>query len=337
MSTPPTSDDFLELLRQDGVVQSAHATLTPLTGGVSSEICRVDDGGDVFVVKRALAKLKVRDDWFADVGRNRYERAFMEYVGGFLPEAVPALRQSSDEHGYFAMEYLAPEFANWKQLLLAGCCQQEHAILAGRLLGAIHRHSSGDPQAAQMFDTTPNFHALRVESYLLTTAARHPKIQSLIEAEAERLESTRDGLVHGDFSPKNILIHGNRMVLLDCEVAWYGDPAFDTAFLLNHLFLKALHCGPHAVELEKMISIFWATYLAARGPACDQREIEQRTTRLLLMLMLARVDGKSPVEYLSSEHQQVVRDFVSFQLPRGQFQLAPLVQEWMAAINKTKA
>ena len=118
-STPPA--DFLELLRRDGVVQSPNATLTPLTGGISSEIYRVDDGNDVFVVKRALAKLKVRDDWFADVGRNRYERAFIEYVGAFLPGAVPALRHGSDEHGYFTMEYLAPEFANWKQLLLAGC------------------------------------------------------------------------------------------------------------------------------------------------------------------------------------------------------------------------
>jgi len=325
--------EFLELLRQDGVVKSPAATLTPLTGGVSSEIYRVDDGGETFVVKRALAKLKVREDWFADVGRNRFERAFMEYVGRFAPEAVPALRQCSEEHGYFAMEYLAPEFANWKQLLLAGCCQQEHAALAARLLGAIHRHSFGDQQAAQLFDTTENFHKLRVDSYLLTTAGRHPKLRALIEAEAERLEATRECLVHGDFSPKNILIQGDRMVLLDCEVAWFGDPAFDTAFGLNHLFLKALHCAPHAPQLEQMISVFWNGYIAARGPGFDASAMEERTTRLLLMLMLARVDGKSPVEYLCAAHQQIVRDFVTNQLPRGQFQLAPITQAWLSVIQ----
>lgn len=325
---------FLELLRQDGIVQSPEATLTPLTGGVSSEIYRVDDGHDVFVVKRALAKLKVREDWFADVGRNRHERAFLEYVGRFLPEAVPTLRDSNDAHGYFTMEYLAPEFANWKHLLLTGCCQREHAVLAARLLGEIHRRSAGDEEAARSFDTTSNFHKIRVEPYLLTTASRHPKLRSLFEVESERLEATRECLVHGDFSPKNILIRGDRMVLLDCEVAWFGDPAFDTAFGLNHLFLKALHCTGQRPRLEDMISIYWETYLATCGPAFDRSAMEERTARLLLMLMLARVDGKSPVEYLSGDHQEVVRDFVTDHLPRGVFRIAPLTQAWISAIKK---
>jgi aminoglycoside phosphotransferase (APT) family kinase protein len=325
--------NFLELLRNDGIVKSPDATLTPLTGGVSSEIYRVDDGRDVFVVKRALAKLKVREDWFADVGRNRYERAFLEYVRRFLPGAVPALRDSSDAHGYFTMEYLAPEFANWKQLLLAGCCRREHAVLAARLLSTIHRRSAGDGEAARSFDTTSNFRKIRIEPYLLTTASRHPKLRSLFEAESERLEATRECLVHGDFSPKNILIHGGRMVLLDCEVAWYGDPAFDTAFGLNHLFLKALHCAPQRHQLQNMISDYWETYLAESGPALDRGTMEERTARLLLMLMLARVDGKSPVEYLSCEHQEVVRDFVSDRLPRGPFRIAPLAQAWISAIK----
>jgi aminoglycoside phosphotransferase (APT) family kinase protein len=210
-----------------------------LTGGVSSEIYRVDDGVETFVVKRALAKLRVSEDWSADVGRNRFEQSYLSYVGQFLPAAVPRVRQARPDHGYFTMEYLGPEFSNWKQLLMSGHCQVRHAILAAEVLGSIHAKSAGDEDAARLFDTGLNFRQLRTEPYFLTAARRHPELRQLIETEVERLESTHQCLVHGDFSPKNMLIHQDRLVLLDCEVAWYGDPAFDVAFLLNHLLLKS--------------------------------------------------------------------------------------------------
>lgn len=328
------SSGFLDLLKKDGVVRTRNAKLTPLTGGVSSEIYRVDDGAEIFVVKRALAKLKVKDEWFADVGRNGFERMFLEYVGRFRPESVPALRAASGEHGYFAMEYLDPSFVNWKELLLSGRCEERHARLAGGLIGEIHRHSHGEPEAKRSFTTTPGFHKLRVEPYLITTGARHPELQHLFEAEATRLEATSECLVHGDFSPKNILIKDERLVLLDCEVAWYGDPAFDTAFGLNHLFLKSLHHLPRTPPIKPMIAALWESYLETRGPACDAEAMEQRTVRLLLMLMLARVDGKSPVEYLTAKRQQFIRDFVLRELPCGQFRLELLTRAWFSSLNQ---
>jgi aminoglycoside phosphotransferase (APT) family kinase protein len=333
----PTSRQFLEMLRRDGVVRSDNATLTALTGGVSSEIYRVDDGGDVFVVKRALAKLKVQQDWLADVARNNFEQEYLKYVGQFLPSAVPRVRDCRPEHGYFTMEYLPDDFLNWKQLLLNGRCEPAHAALAGDLLGTIHRRSAGDVDAARLFDTTANFQQLRVEPYLLTTGQQHPELRQLFEAEALRLAGTRECLVHGDFSPKNILIRGDRMVLLDCEVAWYGDPAFDLAFLINHLCLKALHRPVASRALHTMIDTFWTNYRSARGgDGFDEAKTNNRVARLLLMLLLARIDGKSPVEYLDAAEKQFVRGFVTERarlLRRDNLQLQSVAADWFAKLD----
>lgn len=318
--------EFFALLRADGVVRQAIATLTPLTGGVSSEIYLVDDGGVQFIVKRALGKLKVKDAWFADTNRNQTERAYMEYVARFLPAAVPKVRGGNPASGYFVMEYLGAGFANWKQLLLAGHCEVDQAIQAAELISKIHRTSTGDPRAIAEFDTTPNFRQLRIEPYLLTTGQRHPEWQFLFEAEATRLATTREGLVHGDFSPKNILISGDRMVLLDCEVAWYGDPAFDCAFLLNHFFLKALYHAPQISGFDRMVSAFWQQY--------HSPQLTERVGRLLLLLMLARVDGKSPVEYLTVAQQEFIRRFVIAQLSAGRFPLDEVAKLWFDQLHK---
>ncbi len=324
------SDALLALLRRDGVVRAPEARLTPLSGGVSCEIYLVEDGAERFVAKRALAKLKVKADWFADVSRNRHEWEYIRYVARFLPEAVPALRDCSATDNYFTMEYLNGRFLNWKQLLLAGEASVAHARQAGNVLAQIHRHSAGDAEAVRLFDTTPVFFQLRLEPYLLTTGTKHPSLRPLFEAEAARLAAACECLVHGDFTPKNILIGPERMVLLDCEVAWFGDPAFDVASLLNHFFLKALLHAPRDAGLRPMIDGFWGAYQAVR----PSPELEARVSRLLLMLMLARVDGKSPVEYLDTARQQFVREFVQEQLPLGNFSLRDIADSWFSRMSQ---
>ena len=168
----------------------------------------------------------------------------MRYVAAFLPGSVPRLRFASREHCYFAMELLGGELANLKAELLAGRIERRQAAMAGQTLGRIHRHSAGDSEAMQRFDTTDDFWQLRIEPYLLATAEVHPRLAAAASAEAERLAACRVALVHGDYSPKNLFVSGDRLVVIDCEVAWYGDPAFDLAFLLNHYCLKALYHAP---------------------------------------------------------------------------------------------
>jgi aminoglycoside phosphotransferase (APT) family kinase protein len=329
------SAEMYETIRLSGLLKHPDAKLTPLTGGVSSEIIRVEDGDDSFVVKRALSRLRVKDDWTADVNRNDYEQMYIEYVARFLPEAVPALRPGPMGRGYFVMEFLGAEFASWKQRLLLGEIHSEDAVAAATMLARIHAHSAEDAEAARKFDTTKNFIQLRIAPYLLTTGQRNPDLRGLFEDEAQRLASTRESLVHGDFSPKNIMISTSRMVLLDCEVAWYGDPAFDLAFLLTHLLLKGLFHAPRQIGLREMCRAFWQRYAEEAGGSINPRILEPRVARLVLMLLLARIDGKSPVEYLPGKQQaEYLRRFARSGIQSLQTNLIEILEQWFGDLEK---
>ena len=293
----------------------------------------VEDDERRFVVKQALAQLRVSDIWLADTSRNRNEYEYLRYVGRILPGNVPRVFEL--RAGYFTMEYVGFAFGNWKHLLLSGDCRASHAQRAASILGTIHRVSFRDPVAENLFDTTKNFHQLRVHPYLLTTGERHPSLREHFEAEAYRLENTRGCLVHGDYSPKNVLVNDHQLILLDCEVAWYGDSAFDLAFLLNHLLLKSLYHAPRDVDLPRIIAESIAAYYGERKfRAAEQAEFDLRTSRLLALLLLARIDGKSPVEYLSNEtKQEFVRRFVYAQLRSRSRGLSETVNRWFASLE----
>lgn len=309
-----TSSNLLPRLRDAGLIDG-EARVTPLAGGVSSDIVLVESDRGRVVVKTALEKLRVKDDWFADVSRNRVEQAFFEYAAPIIPESGPRILGGGD--GWFAMEYLG-DMTNWKTALLAGEADESTAQLAGSVLGRLHAASWLDDAARKRFDTLPNFHALRIEPYLFTTANRVPEAAGILRAEAARLAEMKLALVHGDYSPKNLLTGSQRLIVLDAECAWFGDPAFDTAFLLTHLHLKAL-LHSHAIQL---VPAFWSAYLAASG-----HDLEHRTVRLLLCLLLARVHGKSPVEYLTNAQRAFITRFVLTHLPHPP-SLAELTASW---------
>lgn len=280
-------------------------TWTPLSGGVSSDIWRVDlADGSQLCVKRALAKLKVAADWYAPVSRNAYEWAWMQFAAGIVPAAVPAPLAQDTEAGLFAMSWLDPsDHPVWKQQLLDGLVDPATASEVGRVLGTIHAASSGRDDLRSAFDTTDPFHALRLEPYLVHTALRHHALASQLHALVDRTAAHRVALVHGDVSPKNILIGPHGPVLLDAECAWYGDPAFDLAFCLNHLLLKAVPRPDRMAQLhvafESLVDAYFA--VAVFEP---REQLEGRAAALLPALLLARVDGKSPVEYITQETER---------------------------------
>ncbi len=318
---------MLATLRTAGLLAAGEvADCRPLRGGVSSDIVLVTTAaGRKFVVKRALARLKVKDPWFADTARNRAEQAWFDYVAPLVPGVVPKILHRGPD--WFAMEFLGGDLVNWKDELLAGRADLPTARAAGSVLGQVHRASWNEARARAEFRTGKSFYDLRIEPYLVTTALRQPVLRPWLEAEATRLASTECALVHGDFSPKNLLVSPTRLVVLDAEVAWFGDPTFDLAFLLTHLHLKALVAGPKAENFLALVPAFWASYRDALGSVAAG-DLEARTVRLLLMLMLARVHGKSPVEYLSPPQQGRVTDFVTAQLPRQPESLAAVTAAW---------
>jgi aminoglycoside phosphotransferase (APT) family kinase protein len=306
-----------------------HFSLTPLPGGVSSDIYRADLPSRVICVKRALPRLKVAADWHAPVERNRWEVEWMRVAGGIAPGSVPEILGEDREAGAFAMAYLAPDdHPVWKALLRDGTVEPPVAAAVGDLLGRLHAATADRADLAARFDTGATFHAIRLEPYLVATGRAHPDLAARLDALVATTATNRRALVHGDFSPKNLLIGPAGPVVLDAECAWYGDPAFDAAFVLNHLMLKGAWQPQWRGRYLAAFGALAAAYLArvTWEPAAD---VEARTAALLPALMLARIDGKSPVEYLATDAQRdAVRRFARPFITAPAATLAPIVARW---------
>ena len=305
---PQAADDafervlvFLRRAGLAGVHEQPRAEV--LTGGVSSDIWKVELHSQTVCVKRALPRLRVAQLWEAPVERNRYERRWMETVCAIVPGGAPRVL-AHDDAGFFAMQYLDPaQYPLWKAELAAGRAEPSFARQVGERLARIHGATAGDPAIARQFATDASFHAIRLEPYLLATARRHPDLAARLSALSDRTAGTRLCLVHGDVSPKNLLVGPQGPVFLDAECAWYGDPAFDAAFCLNHLLLKCLWVPAARDAFLACFDALSACYLA--GADWEPRaELESRIASMLPGLLLARVDGKSPVEYLTEAAQQ---------------------------------
>lgn len=295
-----------DMLRDDGQLAPGPVVITPLTGGVSCEIFRVEQGTRRFVVKRALARLRVAEEWLADTSRNETEFAFYEALSRTLAGAIPRVFFHNPQRGYFIMEDFGEGWQNWKTLLLGGVFESAHGALAGTLLAKLHGGTWRQQALRERFDSRANFRQLRTDPYFRAAAARHPELRGLLLDEADALERSGVCLIHGDFSPKNILVSGGRMVLLDAEVACWGDPAFDVAFLQAHLFLKGLHFFPQHPDWEAVAAAAWDSYRNAMSARLEDG-FGQCCVRTLAALLIARVDGKSPVEYLSEKNRANVR------------------------------
>jgi aminoglycoside phosphotransferase (APT) family kinase protein len=295
-----------DALRRMGLLAACARTpgAERLTGGVSSDIWRVDLPSGPVCVKRALAQLRVAAEWRAPVERNVYEARWMRRAAAAAPGSAPALLGQDAATGTLAMAYLSPaEHPLWKARLGDGHADPGFAAAVGRTLVRIHAAGAADPSVAAEFPTDAIFHAIRIEPYLLAAARAHPDRAEALRALAATTAGTKRALVHGDVSPKNILVGPRGPVFLDAECAWWGDPAFDVAFCLNHLLLKCLWVPAARTDFLACFDALAAAYLA--GVNWESPDgLETRAAWLLPGLMLARVDGKSPVEYITAEDQR---------------------------------
>ena len=309
--------DLEAFLVEAGLAASGEAQRwTPLSGGVSSDIWKVELPGRSICVKRAVAKLRVAADWQAPPERNLYEWRWFTTVAARFPGSVPEPLAFDPERRLLAMAFLEPaSYPLWKAELLEGRVDAGFAAKVGTRLGQIHAATAGDPAVAADFPTDDIFHALRLDAYLLAAGRNRPEVAPEIEALVTRTAAIHLALVHGDVSPKNILIGPEGPAFLDAETAWWGDPAFDLAFCLNHLLLKRL--TPKAVHdaLNASFSALADAYLAEVDWE-PRAAVEARAAALLPGLLLARVDGKSPVEYLTREDEKAVVRAVAIPLLR---------------------
>lgn len=316
------------LLRMGLVDDDERPEMTPLTGGVSSLIVRVDTRRGPVCVKQALPELRVASHWCAPLSRNFAEVAWIREVGRQCPQAVPQLLAEDPQSHAFAMQWLAPErHPVWKAQLRDGVIDPGFAAAVAALVGAIHAGTAARPALAAAFAHQANFLALRLDPYFLHAAAAHADCAPILRQLVADTAARRLALVHGDISPKNILAGPNGPVLLDAECAVWGDPAFDAAFCLCHLLAKCLWRPAHADAYLACFDAFATTYLAA----CDWEPVaalEPRIALLLAAILLARVDGKSPLEYLDEPARASQRAFARRRLLSPAPTLAALAAAW---------
>ncbi len=298
-----TPEGLRDDLADKGLVREPkQVTVRPLGGGVSNLVFLVEGPDGRWVAKQSLAKLRVQDDWRSDRERIFSEAEAIQMLRPLLGDSrLPEIVAIDREKFFFVMSAAPPGAGVWKEGLLSGKVDLSVARDVGRLLGQLIQRSRNDPRLRSRFEDRQVFDQLRIDPYYRTIAARHPDVRSIVEELIADSWQVRTAIVHGDYSPKNIIVsERGELFLIDFEVVHWGDPAFDAGFLLNHLFLKALHQPQFAPLYFAAAREFWKALGSDFEPQVE-REFERMTLRHLGALMLARIDGKSPVEYIRDE------------------------------------
>jgi 5-methylthioribose kinase len=303
-----SADNVVEFLRRRGWIGPGEAIARPLGGGVSNVVLRIDywEGRweRKLVVKQSLPQLRTRDAWFSDRERIYREQEVMRVLGPLLPPlAVPEVLFEDRENFVFAMTNTPRLRGVWKDLLLLfrGACSQDLAGLAGQLLGRMHQATAGRADLRERLGDHAVFVQLRVEPFYERVRQRRPEVAEAVTPLIDQLLTVKEALCHGDFTPKNLLVHTDGFTLVDYETAHYGDPTMDLGLCLAHLLLKAVKFdgGP---LLDSMRG-FWGGY-ESEVRFRPLAELRARAIAHCGVCLLARIDGTSPVEYLPEEPKQ---------------------------------
>jgi 5-methylthioribose kinase len=300
-------DALLAYLRRAGhIPANEQPVIRNLAGGVSNRTVLVErPSGEAWVLKQALKKLRVAVEWYSSPERIHREALGMRWLAQLAPPGA-STRLIFEDHAshVLAMEAVPQPHENWKTLLLAGRLETGHVEEFGRLLGTIHRAAyERRAQIAAAFNDRSFFETLRIEPYYVYTWSQIPETAQFYDALIGETRARRLTLVHGDYSPKNILVYQGRLVLLDHEVIHFGDPAFDLGFALAHLLSKAHHVHDMRAAFAAAAGDYWRTYRAALGDVPWSSDLEPRTVRHTLGCLLARVAGRSTLEYLDGEER----------------------------------
>jgi tRNA A-37 threonylcarbamoyl transferase component Bud32 len=326
-------DYLLEAGRIGTTTQVAFRTLS---GGVSNRVVLIElSTGERWVLKQALDKLRVPVDWYCAPERSEREASALSLLAGLIPDNVADLVFADGENHLLAMKAVPEPHANWKELLMSGIVNSTYFETAGHLLGAIHRHAAeGVVSIPDQFANTDFFDALRVEPYYSYTASVLPETATYFRSLVDQMEAARLTIVHGDFSPKNVLIDRHRLVLLDHEVVHVGDPAFDVGFFLAHILSKAHHLRTCRNELAQAAQLFWDAYIQELEGCSAKWKLEPRAVRHILGCLLARVAGRSQLEYLSGYERSVQKDAVLSMLTDAPSTISMLIKNFLAQLER---
>jgi 5-methylthioribose kinase len=299
-----TANNTEAYLRDKGWVGPGPVRVELLSGGVSNAVLRVEIPERRLVLKQSRPQLRTRDAWFSDLDRVYREQEVMEFLQPLLPPpTVPAVLFSDRDNYVFAMEHAPLEAQPWKADLLAGKIEPALGEHAGRILGQMHQATAGHSGFASRFSDHTVFVQLRVEPFYQRVMERRPELAKEIAPIAAGLLTVKEAICHGDYTPKNLLVHAGRFTLVDYETAHYGDPTMDLGLFLTHLLLKAVRERERRADFLDLTSAFWHGYTdkVHFRPIAD---LVARAIPHLAVCLLARVDGTSPVEYLPEESKR---------------------------------
>lgn len=319
--------DLLRYLRERALIGERETpALHALAGGVSNRTVLVQrQDGEDRVLKQALAKLRVEVDWFSAPERIQREAAGLRRLGQIIPGHVPEYVFADDEQHILGMSAVRQPHQNWKTALLEGRTSIEQAQSFGRLLAKIHSAVEHHPALKDEFADRRFFEELRLEPYYSYTAQQVPQARAFLEQLIEDTRSRRLALVHGDYSPKNVLIAKGKLILLDFEVIHFGDPAFDIGFSLAHFLAKAYFVHASRDAFLEMARAYWRAYCKTLSPHLME-VVAETAPRHALACFLARMAGRSPLEYLTQPQRVYLKEIALELIDQSPTDLSGLIE-----------
>lgn len=330
--------ELIQYLADRGLIANKEQPVCKnLYGGVSNRTVLVcHSATDRWVIKQALEKLRVKEEWFADPERIHREAEGLRWLAELTkPGSVPGFVFEDHEQHLLAMEAIPEPHWNYKTLLMADPPVHQHSGDFADLLADIHQNShTRREQIAPVFSDTGFFESLRLDPYYAFSARQLPEAAPFLFNLIEQTRSRKLTLVHGDYSPKNILIHNKQLVLLDHEVIHFGDPAFDLGFAMAHFLSKAHFHSSLRREFIATARHFWQTYHSKTTAAPWAKGLEHHGINNSLGCLLARVAGKSPLEYLNSSQKSVQKLIVLRLIQEEHDTMESLIHRFEELLNK---
>lgn len=305
-----TPDNAAEYLQRVGLIDGP-ATAEALGWGVSNVVLRVTpERGPAVVLKQSRELLRTRVEWRSRLDRIWREADVLRLLGRIVPGTTPTLLYEERPNYLLVMEAIDKDHTVWKEALLRGQVDLTLGSRLGALLARIHTATWHDPAAAADFEDARAFDELRLDPYYRRLAVVHPTLGPVLGELIAAAQTRRNSLVLADFSPKNILLVPDGLRLVDFETGHYGDPPFDIGFFLTHLALKGVRSAPTDDRCFRLAQAFWSQYSAVMSPlTAGDADFEPLCVKHWAACLLARVDGKSPVDYLDERQQALVRQF----------------------------
>ena len=314
--TELTSQTALAYLRDRSWIGPGPAQVEPLGGGVSNLVLRVVSEERTFVLKQSRPQLRTRDPWFSDLDRIYREQEVVQALAPVLPDVVPQVLFVDRDNYVYAMSSAPPDAVSWKAELLAGSIDLSMGERAGQVLAVIHGVSARTDDFRTRFSDLTVYDQLRIDPFYRRVQERRPEVGDAVAEIVVQMLTVKEALCHGDYTPKNFLVpppanaggslaggslaRGSPFTLVDYETAHFGDPTMDLGLFTAHIMLKAARLPARRHDYHRLTQAFWRGY-SQHGTYRPAEELERRGVQHLGVLLLSRIDGTSPVEYLPEE------------------------------------